>query len=37
MTVAMQIQGFAGQDPSIAADCAALMAAMQGDVSALLQ
>jgi hypothetical protein len=37
MTVAMQIQGFAGQDPSIAADCAALMAAMQGDVSVLLK
>jgi hypothetical protein len=37
MTVAMQIKGFSGEDPSIAADTAALMAAMQGDVSALLK
>ena len=35
MTVSMQIQAFGGQDPTIARDCASLMSAMQGDLSAL--
>jgi len=35
MTVTMQIQGFSGQDPSIATDVAKLMSAVQGDLSAL--
>jgi len=35
MTVTMQIQGFGGQDPTIAADVAKLMSAVQGDLSAL--
>ena len=36
MTVAMQIQAFGGEDPTIFEDTAKLMKAMQGDVSDLL-
>jgi len=35
MTVTMQVQAFAGEDPSIAADIAKLMKAVQGDLSDL--
>eukprot|EP00928_Gymnodinium_smaydae_P048523 TRINITY_DN3244_c0_g2_i1.p1 TRINITY_DN3244_c0_g2~~TRINITY_DN3244_c0_g2_i1.p1 ORF type:complete len:247 (-),score=74.87 TRINITY_DN3244_c0_g2_i1:54-698(-) len=36
MSATMQIQGFAGEDASIAADVAKLMKAVQGDLSELL-
>eukprot|EP00286_Rhodomonas_abbreviata_P006592 CAMPEP_0181317994 /NCGR_PEP_ID=MMETSP1101-20121128/16768_1 /TAXON_ID=46948 /ORGANISM="Rhodomonas abbreviata, Strain Caron Lab Isolate" /LENGTH=339 /DNA_ID=CAMNT_0023425431 /DNA_START=24 /DNA_END=1043 /DNA_ORIENTATION=+ len=36
-TAAMEIQAFSAADPSIAADTAALMAAVQGDLTALLK
>jgi len=36
MSVGMEMQGFAAEDPTIAADVAKLMKAMQGDISELL-
>ena len=36
MTVAMQIQAFSGEDPSIAIDVSKLMQAVQGDLSGLM-
>jgi len=37
MNVTMQVQAFAPEDPSIAADVAKLMKAVQGDINAVLE